>query len=151
MDVNSKLAELGLDLPTPSAPAAAYVATMRAGNTLYVSGQLSIGPDGLVTGKLGDTMTTAQGIDCARFCALQLLAQVGAACGGFPEGLKALKLTGFIASAPGFTEQHLVMNGASDLVAHAMGAAGTHARAAVGVAELPLGAAVEVEGIFLVP
>ena len=145
----TRLAELGLALPAAAAPAANYVPFLRDGSTLYVSGQISSGPDGLILGKLGDTCSVEQGVQAAQFCALSLLAQVRAACGGDMGQLdQVVKLTGFVNSAPDFCDQPKVVNGASDLMVAVLGDAGRHTRSAVGAASLPFGVAVEIEGIF---
>ncbi|RKF12879.1 RidA family protein [Roseovarius spongiae] len=144
-----KLAELGITLPEAPAPAANYVPFVQSGNLLYVSGQISKGEDGLITGKLGADMDTEAGAAAARVCAIALLAQVKAACDGDLDRLKrVVRLTGFVNSTPDFTEQPQVINGASDLMAEALGDVGKHARAAVSAASLPLGVAVEIDGIF---
>ena len=151
--VEDRLLEWGLSLPEAAAPLAAYVPFVRAGDSLYVSGQISRAPDGsVVTGVLGDDVGIERGAEAARFCALHLLAQARAACGGdWDRLLRVVKLTGFVASSPGFFDQPKVINGASELMVAVLGAdRGSHARSAVGVAALPLGAAVEVEGVFLV-
>ncbi|MGC6527445.1 MAG: RidA family protein [Paracoccaceae bacterium] len=145
----TKLNELGITLPEAPAPAANYVPYVIVGDMVYVSGQISVGPDGLIKGKLGENMSTEDGAAAARVCAINLLAQVKAACGGDLDRLvKVVKLTGFVNSTADYTEQPQVVNGASDLMANALGDAGKHARAAVSAAALPLGVAVEVEGIF---
>lgn len=148
-DIDARLAELGLTLPDAPAPAANYVPFVISGNTVYVSGQISQGPGGLVLGKLGDGMTTEEGAKAAATCALSLLAQVRAACGGdWTRFKRVVKLTAFVNSTPDFTEQPKVVNGASDLLVEVLGDAGKHARSAVSAASLPLGVAVEIEGIF---
>lgn len=147
--IDARLAELGLNLPDAPAPAANYVPFVQAGGLLYVSGQISAGPDGFITGKLGTDMDVAEGAAAARSCALSLLAQVKTACGGDLDRLqKVVKLTGFVNSSPDFTDQPKVINGASDLLAEVLGDAGRHARSAVSAASLPFGVAVEIEGIF---
>ena len=119
------------------------------GDTVYVSGQISNGPDGLITGRLGADMDVDAGAAAARSCALSLLAQVRAACDGDLDRLKrVVKLTGFVNSTADFTDQPKVINGASDFMVEALGDAGRHARSAVSAASLPLGVAVEIEGIF---
>ena len=149
MSIEARLAELGVTLPDAPAPAANYVPFVRIGSVVHVSGQISNGPDGLVTGKLGDTMDVAAGAQAARSCAISLLAQVRAACDGDIERLvRVVKLTGFVNSTPDFTDQPKVINGASDFLVEALGDAGRHARSAVSAASLPLGVAVEIEGIF---
>ena len=145
----TKLAEMGVTLPDAPAPAANYVPYVQVGDILYVSGQISRDDSGLITGKLGDNMDTAAGANAARSCAIALLAQVKAACGGDLDRLvRVIKLGGFVNSTPDFTEQPQVINGASDFLGEALGDAGKHARAAVSAASLPLGVAVEIEGIF---
>lgn len=144
-----RLADLGHTLPDAPAPAANYVPYVISGNTVYVSGQISRDGDGLMTGKLGMDADVAFGQKAAASCALALLAQVNEACGGDLDRLsKVVKLTGFVNSTPDFTDHPAVINGASDLLGEALGDKGAHARAAVGVASLPLGVAVEIEGIF---
>ncbi|RBI76165.1 RidA family protein [Roseovarius sp. TE539] len=144
-----KLAEMGVQLPDAPAPAANYVPYVQVGDTLYVSGQISKDGDRLITGKLGDDMDTAGGAEAAKLCAIALLAQVKAACDGDLDRLsQVVKLTGFVNSTPGFTEQPQVINGASDFIGAALGAAGRHSRSAVSAASLPFGVAVEIEGIF---
>ncbi|ETA52528.2 endoribonuclease [Rhodobacteraceae bacterium PD-2] len=147
--IEPRLAELGLTLPDAPAPAANYVPYVISGNTLYVSGQVSMGPDGFITGKLGQDLSVEEGAAAARACALSLLAQVRAACGGDLSRLKrVVKLTGFVNSTPDFADQPKVINGASDTLAEILGDAGRHARSAVSAASLPFGVAVEIEGIF---
>jgi len=148
-DVNETLASLGITLPTAPAPAANYVPFVRSGNLLYVSGQVSMDADGLVRGKLGENMSVEDAQKAARLCALNLLSQVSAACDGdLNKVAQVVKLTGFVNSTPDFNQHPQVVNGASDLMAEVFGDAGKHARAAVGSSSLPLGVAVEVEGIF---
>ena len=149
MSFSSRLAELGVTLPDAPAPAANYVPFVKVGNTVYVSGQISSGPDGMITGKLGDTMGIEDGAAAARSCAISLLAQVKAACEGDIERLvRVVKLTGFVNSTADFGDQPKVINGASDFLVEALGDAGRHSRSAVSAASLPFGVAVEVEGIF---
>lgn len=149
IDVPARLAALGLTLPDAPAPAANYVPYVVSGATLYVSGQISRDAGGLICGRLGEDLSVEQGAAAARTCALALLAQAGAALGGdFGRLVRVVKLTGFVSSTPAFTDQPKVVNGASDLMVAVLGEAGRHARSAVGVAALPLGVAVEVEGIF---
>ncbi len=145
----TKLAEMGVTLPDAPAPAANYVPFVQVGDTLYVSGQISQDASGLLTGKLGDDVDLEAGAAAARACAISLLAQVKAACGGDLDRLvRVVKLGGFVNSTPDFTQQPQVINGASDFLAEALGDAGKHARAAVSAASLPLGVAVEIEGVF---
>ncbi len=145
----TKLAEMGVTLPDAPAPAANYVPYVQVGDIVYVSGQISQDASGLLTGKLGDDVDVAGGAAAARACAVSLLAQVKAACGGDLDRLvRVVKLGGFVNSTPDFTQQPQVINGASDFLAEALGDAGKHARAAVSAASLPLGVAVEIEGVF---
>lgn len=149
MSFTSKLAELGVTLPDAPAPAANYVPYVQVGSTLYVSGQLPTGPGGLVVGKLGSDISIEDAAQAARYCAISLLAQVKAACGGDIERLvRVVKLTGFVNSTLDFADQPKVINGASDFLVEALGDAGRHARSAVSAAALPFGVAVEIEGIF---
>lgn len=151
IDVEGRLAAMGLALPEPSAPLAAYVPFALSGGLLHVSGQIARDGDGVMAGLLGHDMAAEAGAEAAQSCALHLLAQVGAALGGdWGRFDRVVKLTGFVASAPGFFDQPKVINGASELLVAVLGEAGRHARSAVGVSALPLGAAVEVEGVFAV-
>ena len=144
-----KLTEKGITLPDAPAPAANYVPYVLVGNILYVSGQISQNANGLILGKLGESMTIDQGTDAAKFCAINLLAQVKSACAGDLDKLvRVIKLTGFVNSMPDFTQQPQVINGASDLMGDVLGEAGKHARVAVSASSLPLGVAVEIDGIF---
>lgn len=148
-EIEARLAELGVTLPAAAAPAANYVPHVKAGGLLYVSGQVSMTEGELLQGTLGDTMSAEEGAEAARTCAIALLAQVKAACGGDLDRLKrVVKLTGFVNSAPDFGDQPKVVNGASDFLVELLGDKGRHARSAVGVAALPFGVAVEIEGIF---
>jgi enamine deaminase RidA (YjgF/YER057c/UK114 family) len=149
MSITDRLAELGVVLPDAPAPAANYVPYVQVGSTIYVSGQISNGPDGFIVGKLGDDMAAEAGAEAAKSCAISLLAQVKAACGGDIERLvRVVKLTGFVNSTPDFGDQPKVINGASDFLVVALGDAGRHSRSAVSAASLPFGVAVEIEGIF---
>ena len=149
--IEAKLGAMGLELPNAPAPAANYVPFVKAGDLVFVSGQISMDASGLIKGKLGDGMTVEQGQAAAKACALNLLAQVKAACDGDLDRLvRVVKLGGFVNCTADFIDQPKVINGASDLMADLLGAAGTHARAAVGSASLPLGVAVEIDGIFQV-
>ena len=145
----SRLAEMGVTLPDAPAPAANYVPYVVVGDIVYVSGQISSDENGLITGKLGDDMATEAGAAAARRCAISLLAQVKAACGGdLDRMVRVIKLTGFVNSTADYTDQPKVVNGASDFLVEALGEAGRHSRSAVSAAALPLGVAVEIEGIF---
>ena len=147
--IEARLAELGVTLPDAPAPAANYVPFVATGGTLYVSGQISQNATGLIKGRLGADMTVEEGAEAARRCAISLLAQVRRACDGDLSRLvRVVKLTGFVNSTPDFTDQPKVVNGASDFLVAVLGEAGRHARSAVSAASLPLGVAVEVEGIF---
>ncbi|MEL6239894.1 MAG: RidA family protein [Pseudomonadota bacterium] len=149
MTIENRLAELGVELPNAPAPAANYVPFVQVGDIVYVSGQISNGPDGLITGKLGADMDVEAGAAAAKTCAISLLAQVKAACGGDINRLKrVIKLTGFVNSTADFTDQPKVINGASDFLVDALGDAGRHSRSAVSAVALPLGVAVEIEGVF---
>lgn len=149
MSIEARLAELGVTLPDAPAPAANYVPFVVVGNIIHVSGQISQNANGLIKGRLGDDMSIEQGAEAAKSCAISLLAQVKRACGGDLSRLvRAVKLTGFVNSTPEFTDQPKVINGASDFLVAVLGEAGRHARSAVSAASLPLGVAVEIEGIF---
>jgi enamine deaminase RidA (YjgF/YER057c/UK114 family) len=147
VDAYARLTELGLTLPAVVPPLAAYVPAVQSGNYVYVSGQLPM-VDGKLpyVGKIGAEVTPEQGAELARYCALNALAAIDALV-GLGRLVKIVKITGFVASAPGFTGQPAVVNGASELFGDVLGEQGRHARSAVGVAELPLGAPVEVEVI----
>lgn len=149
-EVEARLAAMGLTLPQPAAPAANYVPWTLANGIVYVAGQLPFKDGKLaVTGKLGDGVSMAQGQEAARWCAINILAHVRVACGGDLGRVKrCLKLGGFVACLPSFTEHPAVVNGASDLMVAALGDAGRHARFAVGVGCLPFDAAVEVDATF---
>ncbi len=148
MSVDDRLAELGITLPSTTAPVANYVSTRRTGNLLFVSGHISKRGGGVVTGRVGDDVDGEAAYDLARLVAIDILGTAHAALGSL-DNVAVVKLTGFVNSAPGFTEQSAVINGASDLFVQVLGAErGAHARSAIGVAQLPLGAAVEVEAIL---
>ena len=149
MSIESRLAELGVTLPDAPAPAANYVPYVQTGDIVYVSGQISQDANGPVKGKLGADLDAEEGAAAAKLCAISLLAQVRAACGGDLDRLvRVVKLTGFVNSTADFTDQPKVINGCSDFMVEALGDAGRHARSAVSAASLPLGVAVEIEGIF---
>ncbi|MGR3802976.1 RidA family protein [Marinibacterium profundimaris] len=149
MSIEKKLADLGVTLPDAPAPAANYVPFVKSGNMVYVSGQISMDANGPIKGKLGDGMDVEAGAAAAKTCAIALLAQLKAACDGDIDRLvRVVKLTGFVNSTGDFTDQPKVINGASDFLVEALGDAGRHARSAVSAASLPLGVAVEIEGIF---
>ena len=147
---DDKLAALGIVLPTPASPIANYVASVRSGSLLVVSGQLCFDVDGklVAKGQLGGGVSTEDGQKAARSCAINLLAQVKIAVGDLDRVVRVVRLGGFISSVPGFTDGPKVMNGASDLMVEVFGDKGRHARTTVGVSALPLDAAVEVEGLF---
>jgi enamine deaminase RidA (YjgF/YER057c/UK114 family) len=149
MSIETRLSQLGVTLPNAPAPAANYVPYVQSGDLVFVSGQISNDDDGLIVGKLGATMDVAAGAAAARRCAINLLAQVKVACGGDLDRLdRVVKLTGFVNSTTDFTDQPKVINGASDFLVEVLGDAGRHSRSAVSAAALPLGVAVEIEGIF---
>ncbi|WP_299821363.1 RidA family protein [uncultured Jannaschia sp.] len=148
MSIAENLSRMGITLPDAPAPAANYVPSVRSGDLLFVSGQVSNGPDGLIKGRLGHDMSVEDGAAAARACAISLLAQVRAACDGDIDRLdRVVKLTGFVNCTPEFGDMPKVVNGASDFLVEALGEAGRHSRSAVG-ANLPFGVAVEIEGIF---
>lgn len=148
--IEERLKQMGIALPQAAAPAANYVPYVISGNVLYLSGQLPIENGRVaVTGHLGKEVDVAAGSRAAELCAINILAQAKAALGGDLGRIRRIiKLNGFVASTPEFVEQHLVINGASNLLANILGDAGKHARAAVGMAALPLNAAVEVDAIM---
>ena len=145
MSVRARLAELGVELPAVAKPLAAYVPAARTGNLVYTSGQLPLAGGELVrTGKVGSEVTPEDAKTAARICALNALAAIDALV-GLDAVTQVVKVVGFVASAPGFSGQPGVVNGASEFLGEVFGDAGVHARSAVGVAELPLDAPVEVE------
>lgn len=148
-EIENKLAELGVTLPNAPAPAANYVPAVESRGLLYISGQLPVGAEGLsAKGRLGDGVSVEDGYAAAKLCAINILAQARAALGDLDRIARIVKLTGFVAATAEFTDHPKVINGASDFMAEALGEKGKHARAAVGVASLPLGAAVEVEAVI---
>ena len=149
MGIEEKLAELGVTLPEATAPLANYVPFVKTGALVHVSGQISVGPDGMIIGKLGREMDVAALAAAARTCAISLLTQLKAACEGeLDRRVRVVKLVGFVNSTPDFTDQAKVINGASDFLVEALGDKGRHARSAVSAGSLPFGVAVEIEGIF---
>lgn len=145
-DPEARLRELGLELPSVPEPAGAYVPAARAGTLVFTAGQLPLESGELrKTGKVGDSVSVEEAQAAARLCALNALAAVAAEAGGLNRISRVVKVTGFVASAPDFNAQPQVINGASELIGEVFGEAGLHARSAVGVAELPLDAPVEVE------
>ena len=150
MTIAARLAELGIALPAAAAPVAAYVPVVVAGELAHVSGQLPFVGGQLVTGRLGEDLSLEQGIAAARACGLMILAQLAAALGSLDRVERIVKLGAFVNSTADFTDQPKVANGASELMAEVFGEAGRHARSAVGVPVLPLGAAVEVDAIVAI-
>jgi enamine deaminase RidA (YjgF/YER057c/UK114 family) len=148
--VEKKLSDLGIVLPTPASPIANYVGFVRTGALLVVSGQICLDAGGKLVskGKLGQNVTIEEGQKAARACAINLLAQVKGAVGDLDQVVRVVRLGGFINADPNFLDGPKVMNGASDLMVEVLGDKGRHARSTVGVASLPLDAAVEVEGLF---
>ncbi|HVY87062.1 MAG TPA: RidA family protein [Caulobacterales bacterium] len=147
--IEARLQELGITLPTPPAPVASYVPFVVVGGLVHVSGQVSVDAHGGIKGKLGNDIEVEEGQAAARLCALNLLAQVKAACAGDLDRVRrVVKIGGFVNVTPDFAPIPQVMNGCSDLMVQVFGDAGRHARSAVGVANLPLDYAVEADGIF---
>jgi len=143
-----KLRQYGYELPAAKAPVASYLPVVRTGDLIYVSGQISTGENGVVEGKLGETMNVVQGGNAAELAAVNVLAQIVHNAGVDLDHIKrVVKLTVFVASTPDFTEHHLVANGGSNLIVGVLGDKGKHTRASFGVAALPFGAAVEIEAI----
>jgi enamine deaminase RidA (YjgF/YER057c/UK114 family) len=150
MSIDQRLAELGITLPQPAAPVAAYVPAVESGGLLHISGQISSSEEGnLIVGRLGEDMNVERGTEAARRCGIMLLAQMQAALGSLDRVERIVKLGVFVNSAPSFTDQPKVANGASELMQQVFGENGRHARSAVG-AILPLGVAVEVDAIVAV-
>lgn len=151
-DIAARLARIGVEIPVAAAPAANYLPYVVHNGLLFVSGQLPMAKGSLTCkGIVGESVTLDEARDAARLCAINVLAQAKAALDGDLERIvRIVRITGYVASAPAFTQQHIVMNAASDLLAEALGDRGKHARAAVGMAALPLGAAVEVDATIAV-
>lgn len=150
MTPSERLRDLGLVLPTAAAPIAAYRPVVVAGGMAHVSGQLPFHDGAVVTGRVGDTADAAAAQDAARLCGLMILAQLETALGTLARVAQVVKLGVFVNSVPDFTDQPKVANGASELMQAVFGDAGVHARAAVGVAALPLGALVEIDALVAV-
>lgn len=146
--IEQRLKKLGIPLPAPNAPVANYVPYVFSGPLLFISGQISNSPQGIVKGKLGGTLTLEEGVAAARLCAINLIAQMNAALqGDLDRVARIVKLGGFVNCVPEFEDQPIVVNGASDLMVAVFGEAGRHARAAVGAPSLPMGAAVEIDAV----
>ena len=150
MNYEEKIKELNIILPEAKAPVGNYVATKVSGNMLFISGQISIDENGqLIKGKVGKDLSTDDGYNAAKRCALSIVAQVKKACNNDLSKVKScIKLTGFVNSTEDFTEQPKIINGASDLIASIFAESGMHTRAAVSTNSLPLGVSVEVDAIF---
>jgi len=147
--IESRLKELGIALPTPPAPVASYVPTAASGNLVFVSGQITSTAEGLkYVGVVGRDLSVEDGKAAARLCAVNLVAQIKAACGDLDRVKRCVKITVFVNAAPDFTQHPEVANGASDLLVEIFGEAGKHARAALGAGSLPRGVACEVEALF---
>ncbi len=145
-----KLKEMGIVLPEAPAPAASYLPFVKTGNMLFTAGQIAMGADKkfVAQGIVGDSVSLEEALACAKQCAVNIIAQINAACGDLDHVQRIVKLNVFVASVPGFTDQHLVANGASEFMAEVFGEAGRHARSAVGVPCLPLNSPVEIEAII---
>ena len=148
--IDKRLYDMGITLPEPAAPVASYVATVEHGGLLHISGQLPFVDGQIVKGRLGESVTLDDGVNAARACGIMILAQAKAALGSLERVERVVKLGGFVSSTGDFVDQPKVVNGASDLMMAVFGENGRHARSAVGVPVLPLGAAVEVDAIFAV-
>lgn len=148
--IAQRLDELGIVLPKPAAPAANYTPFVISGNQVFISGQVPVGPNGIEwQGKCGAEFSVAEGQQAARLCALNLLAQLQAACDGDLDRVRGcLRIEGFVNATADFRDHPAVINGASDLIVEVLGQVGVHSRFAVGCGSLPLGMAVEVGGIF---
>ena len=146
MNVNDRLKELGIELPPVAAPAAAYVPFVRTGNLVFLSGHISRKAGRVWAGRLGDDLDTQSGQEAARLVAIDLLGTLHAATGDLNKIARLVKVMSLVNSTPAFTEQHLVTNGCSELLGQVFGPEkGAHARSAFGVAQIPLGACVEIE------
>ncbi|MEL7043300.1 MAG: RidA family protein [Pseudomonadota bacterium] len=143
-----RLSALGVDLPEPLKPLANFVPTVQTGNLLFVSGQVAAGPNGRITGRLGESMDLDAGYAAARYCGINLIAQCKSALGDLSKIKRVVKLGGFVNATPDFIDIPKVINGCSDLMVDVFSDAGRHARFAVGSSSLPGGVAVEVDGIF---
>ena len=148
-DINSRILELGIQIPNPRTPSANYIPFVKADKLIFISGQVSMAIDGLIAGKLGLNIDVENGKKAARACGLNLLGQLKIACeGNLNKVQRVVKLGGFVNSTPNFIDAPTIINGASDLIASVFGEAGMHTRAAVSANSLPLGVSVEVDAIF---
>ena len=148
-NIEKKLEELNVKLPNAPAPAANYVPFTKSGNLLVISGQITMGDNGPeYIGKIGDSLTTQDGVKAAKLCAINILAQAKQALGELDRIKQILKIQGYVNATPEFTEHPQVINGASDFLVEVLGDKGKHARAAVGMASLPLGVAVEIDAMI---
>jgi enamine deaminase RidA (YjgF/YER057c/UK114 family) len=145
MTIADRLSSLGITLPAVATPAASYLPFMRTGNLVFLSGHIAKKDGAVWVGQLGKNITTAEGQQAARAVAIDLLGTLSAAAGGLDKVVRIVKVMSLVNSTPDFTEQHLVTNGCSELFAEVFGEAGRHARSAFGVAQIPLGACVEIE------
>ena len=145
MTIADRLSSLGITLPAVATPAASYLPFMRTGNLVFLSGHIAKKDGAVWVGQLGKNITTAEGQQAARAVAIDLLGTLNAAAGGLDKVVRIVKVMSLVNSTPDFTEQHLVTNGCSELFAEVFGEAGRHARSAFGVAQIPLGACVEIE------
>ena len=148
-DINSRILELGIQIPNPRTPSANYIPFVKADKLIFISGQVSMAIDGLIAGKLGLNIDVENGKKAARACGLNLLGQLKIACeGNLNKVQRVVKLGGFVNSTPNFIDAPTIINGASDLMVDIFGENGSHARFAIGAASLPQGAAVEIDGVF---
>ncbi|MEM8985266.1 MAG: RidA family protein [Pseudomonadota bacterium] len=146
--IETRLADLGITLPEPAAPVANYVPFVVSGDLVFISGQVSFAPDGLITGKVGRDVSIDDAVVAARWCGINLIAQLKAACEDLARLKRVVRLGGFVNATDDFTDHPKVINGASDLMVDVFEDAGRHSRAAVGAPSLPLNAAVEIDGVF---